>query len=267
MILYVIPMPIKHSILLLTLLLTYSLMLSANEADLSLNETASENYYQTPNKNTVLILKETATFFKNRPLNSFFVSKLQWATDLEKKIKKDLSFYNVLSKEITETVSSKALETISKAIESEKPKVVVIALGENDGLFSKTIKEIRQYLAAIIKTAENNNATVVLVGNRLPLHYGLQYTNNFVQMYAELAELYDLAYVPKDKISYTYPLFLYSYSPIPAQTLPLEDKSSDKIWQEVDKIISREKKNSARLPGYYRYPDFVLEAYQQALYQ
>jgi len=260
-------MPIKYSILLLTSLLTFSFILPANEVDPNPNKAASESYYHAPNNNTVLILKEKATFFKNLPVNSIFVSKLQWAIDLEKKIKKDLSFYNVLSKEITETVSSKALETISKAIESEKPKVVVIALGENDGLFSKTIKEIRQYLAAIIKTAENSNATVVLVGNRLPLHYGVQYTNNFVKMYAELAELYDLAYVPKDKISYTYPLFLYSYSPIPLQTLPKEDKSGDKIWQEVDKIISREKQDSARLPGYYRYPDFVLEVYQQASYQ
>ncbi len=86
-------------------------------------------------------------------------------------------------------------------------------------------------------------------------------------MYAELAELYDLAYVPKDKISYTYPLFLYSYSPIPLQNMPLKDNSSNKIWQEVDKIITREKQNSATLPDYYRYPDFVLRAFQQAYYQ
>jgi len=260
-------MPTKFIILLFLTLQVFSLTLTANEATPQANKESSKNYYQSLNKNTILILKEASTFIKQHPINSLFVGNTQWSTDLEAKIKKDLSFYQVVSTEITETVSSKALETISKAIESEKPKVVVIALGENDGLFSKTVKEIRQYLAAIIKTAENSNATVVLVGNRLPLHYGIQYTNNFVKMYAELAKLYDLAYVPKDKISYTYPLFLYSYSPIPLQALPLKDKSSDKIWQEVDKIISRDKQNSARLPGYYRYPDFVLDAYQQASYQ
>jgi hypothetical protein len=251
-------MPIKHAIVLLTCLLTFSITLPANELNQTPVTATSQSYYHSPNKNTILILKETTTLFKTHPMNVFFMSNLTWSTELENKIKKDLSIYQVISKEITETVSSKALETISKVLDSEKPKVVIIALGENDGLFSKTVKEIKQYLAAIIKTAEQNNATVVLVGNRLPLHYGFQYTNNFVKMYAELAELYDLAYVPKDKISYTYPLFLHTYSPFPLQPTPAIDKSVDKIWQEVDKIITQKKLNNTRLPTYYRYPDFVV---------
>jgi hypothetical protein len=243
-----------------------SFTISANEADI--NKAASESYYHSVNQNTILILKEKTNYFKKRPVNSFFVGNLKWSSDLETKIKKDLSFYQVVSKEINETVSSKALKTISKLIDSNKPKVVVVSLGENDGLFSKTVKEIRQYLAAIIKTAQNSNAKVILVGNSLPLHYGLEYSNNFVKMYAELAEQFDIAYVPEDKISYTYPLFFYSYNPFPVQdplqsTLQVKRKSSEKIWNEVDKIITQEKQNNAKLPEFYRYPEFLLGAYHR----
>ena len=244
----------------------FSFTAFANEIDI--NKTESENYYHSVNQNTILILKEKTNYFKKRPVDSFFVGNLKWSTDLETKIKKDLSFYKVVSNEITETVSSKALKTISKLIDSNKPKLVVIALGENDGLFSKTVKEIRQYLAAIIKTAQNSNAKVVLVGNSLPLHYGLQYTNNFIKMYAELAKQFDIAYVPEDKISYTYPLFFYSYNPFPMQdslhsSFKIQRKSSEKIWNEVDKLISQEKQNSAKLPEFYRYPEFLLGAYHR----
>ncbi|MFK5984272.1 MAG: hypothetical protein QM479_02435 [Pseudomonadota bacterium] len=247
----------KLNILIFIIFLVISFASNAKEIT---EENELQKYYQVSNQNTILILKEKTTYFKRHPLNSLFVGNLKWSTDLESKIKKDLSFYKVISKKISETVSSKALQIVTKVIEDEKPKVIVIALGENDGLFSKTVKEIRQYLAAIIKTAQNSNAKVVLVGNQLPLHYGLQYTNSFVEMYANLAQLYNIAYVPEDKISYTYPLFLYSYSYYNQEKLPAQGKSGDKIWQEVDKIISKEKEkeNNARLPDYYRYPEFLL---------
>ncbi len=223
------------------------------------NEKSEKDFYQVDNKNTILILKEKTNYFKRLPANRFFVDNLKWSTDLESKIKKDLSFYHVVSKEISETVSSKALHTISKVIDKEQPKVVVIALGENDGLFSKTIGEIRQYLAAIINIAQNKKAQVILVGNQLPLHYGLKYTNSFVKIYAQLAQQYDIAFVPEDKISYTYPLFMYSYIAYPYQQ-QIKAKSSDKIWQEIDKIISKEKQDNAKLPNFYRYPNMWLGA-------
>ncbi len=221
-------------------------------------------YFQFNNKNTILILKESdQSYFRKLPLNhATLLSDSLWSSSLEKKIKKDLSFYKVISSDIDETVSSRALKTVFKLIESEKPKVVVIALGENDGLYSKDIDDIKLYLSAIIKLARNHHAKVVLVGNKLPLHYGQQYTNAFVQMYSQLAKSHDIAYVPEDKIAYSYPLFFSAYS---TENTSSKDYS-DKIWQALEKLIAKDKANTlGTLPYFYHLPN--LETSYSLLFQ
>ena len=212
-----------------------------------------KKYFEFHNQNTIVILKEsTQGYFRKMPLNQLYALPPAWSEHLEKKIKQDLSIYQVVSKEIDETVSSKTLRSVSRLIDKEKPQVIVVALGENDGLYSKTIKEIKQFLAAIIRQAQKHQARVVLVGNRLPVHYGVEYTNQFVQMYSDLAKTYKLAYVPEDKIVFSYPVFVNAY-----KQNTLANEYSDKVWSKIEKIIEEEKQKSAALPSFYHLPTAV----------
>ena len=48
----------------------------------------------------------------------------------------------------------------------------------------------------MIDLTQKIDADILLIGNRLPSNYGRQYTTQFFNMYQELAESKNLAYVP-----------------------------------------------------------------------
>ena len=77
-----------------------------------------------------------------------------------------------------------------------RPTIVVLALGANDGLRGLPNANTRKNLDAIIVASRSASARVVLVGVQIPPNYGLEYAQQFREMYADLAGKYKLALVP-----------------------------------------------------------------------
>lgn len=77
-----------------------------------------------------------------------------------------------------------------------RPTIVVLALGANDGLRGLPNADTRKNLEAIIVASRSASARVVLVGVQIPPNYGLEYTQQFREMYADLAGKYKLPLVP-----------------------------------------------------------------------
>jgi len=192
-------------------------------------------------QNNILILKEQSGFYlKQHPANAYIPTDHLWSVTLENKIKKDLPVFQVVSKEIQETASSRALDISRKLFHQYSPDVVIVALGENDGLYSKAINEIKMYLSAIIQMAKNNQAKVILVANQLPIHYGPQYTNDFKKMYVSLAAEYQVAIVLQQQLQIAYPQFYSSYYMIQENAKKEKQMATEKIWPEVEKAIKKE---------------------------
>jgi acyl-CoA thioesterase-1 len=79
---------------------------------------------------------------------------------------------------------------------AQKPAVVVIELGANDGLRGAPTREIEQNLRAIVAKVREGGATPLLLGMRLPPSYGEPYAGEFAALYDRVAEELALAYVP-----------------------------------------------------------------------
>ncbi|MBL8513365.1 MAG: arylesterase [Betaproteobacteria bacterium] len=77
-----------------------------------------------------------------------------------------------------------------------KPKVVVIALGGNDGLRGWPVAETRKNLEAMTREAKAAKATVVLAGMQIPPNYGLDYARDFRDQYAGIAKREKLILIP-----------------------------------------------------------------------
>ena len=78
----------------------------------------------------------------------------------------------------------------------EKPQILIVAFGANDGLRGVPIPQVRANLAKIIETAQARGVAVLLVGmEALPL-YGWQYTIDFHNLWPELAARYKVPLVP-----------------------------------------------------------------------
>jgi acyl-CoA thioesterase I len=77
-----------------------------------------------------------------------------------------------------------------------RPGVVVIELGGNDGLRGGDLKAARDNLDAMVATALQAGARVMLVGIRLPPNYGPGYTRNFDAVFTAVANARKVPLLP-----------------------------------------------------------------------
>ena len=78
----------------------------------------------------------------------------------------------------------------------DRPDLVIVELGANDGLRGIDPNLSRDNLAATLKRLATRRIPVVLTGMRAPPNLGSQYTRAFNAIYPELALTYDVLFYP-----------------------------------------------------------------------
>lgn len=78
----------------------------------------------------------------------------------------------------------------------QKPRIVILALGANDGLRGLSLEEMYSNLKQIIATCRQQNAKVLLAGMKIPPNYGEEYSQAFVDVYLRLAEEFEHSLLP-----------------------------------------------------------------------
>lgn len=81
---------------------------------------------------------------------------------------------------------------------NQEVDVFVLELGANDGLRGVPIAESRRNLQAIIDAVRENNPDVkiIIAGMQMPPNMGREYTQDFSNMFPELAERNDIILIP-----------------------------------------------------------------------
>jgi acyl-CoA thioesterase-1 len=114
---------------------------------------------------------------------------------IQKKLKSAGLPYTVVNQGLSGDTTRGALRRLDRAL-AEKPQIVIVELGVNDGLRGVPVPEIKANLEQIIAAAREQNAEVLLCAmEALPLH-GWQYTIEFHEMYEDLAMKYGVPMVP-----------------------------------------------------------------------
>jgi acyl-CoA thioesterase-1 len=75
-------------------------------------------------------------------------------------------------------------------------RVLIVALGANDGLRGLPVAEMEKNLAAIIERAQSRGIRVLLAGMEAPPNFGPAYTSEFRRVYARLAARYHVTFIP-----------------------------------------------------------------------
>ena len=75
-------------------------------------------------------------------------------------------------------------------------KVLIVALGGNDGLRGLPVAEMKQNLAKIIETARARRITVLLAGIEAPPNYGAEYASSFRDVFRDLAREQRIVFIP-----------------------------------------------------------------------
>ena len=119
-----------------------------------------------------------------------------WVSLLEKRLRDEDFNYKVANASVSGETTTGGANRIAAALETHRPRVVVIELGANDGLRGQNLDVMRRNLETMIDASQRAKAQVLLVGMRLPPNYGMAYTGKFQQTYAELARSKKTALVP-----------------------------------------------------------------------
>lgn len=119
-----------------------------------------------------------------------------WVTLLRERLKAESYPYQLINLSTSGDTTSNGLAKLSAAITTHQPIIVIIELGANDGLRGLPIKEIRRNLEEIIQQSQKHRAKVLLLATLLPPNYGSVYLKQFNDVYRDLAEKYQLPWVP-----------------------------------------------------------------------
>jgi acyl-CoA thioesterase I len=82
------------------------------------------------------------------------------------------------------------------SVVAERPAIVLLELGANDGLRGQPVSNAANNLGRIIEAFQSARVPVVLAGITLPPNYGPQYIQSFEAMYRTLAARYKLPLIP-----------------------------------------------------------------------
>ena len=112
-----------------------------------------------------------------------------------KKLKDSGYDYEVVNAGVSGDTSAGGVRRLDWSLEGDV-RVLVLALGANDGLRGLPTDDLKKNLEAMIERAKSRNIPVVLAGMEAPPNNGPEYTREFREVYAELAEEYDVRFVP-----------------------------------------------------------------------
>ena len=103
--------------------------------------------------------------------------------------------YEIVNAGVSGDTSAGGLRRLDWSLEGDV-RVLVLALGANDGLRGLPTAELKKNLKTMLDHAKARNLPVVLAGMEAPPNNGPEYTRAFRQVYTDLAQEYRVRFVP-----------------------------------------------------------------------
>jgi len=103
--------------------------------------------------------------------------------------------YRVINAGVSGETTAGGLRRVPWVLKN-KPEIVILELGANDGLRGMRLEETKANLEQIIQHVQRSGARIILAGMKLPPNYGKDYIAGFERIFPELADQYHLPLIP-----------------------------------------------------------------------
>jgi acyl-CoA thioesterase-1 len=114
---------------------------------------------------------------------------------LQQRIDEDGYHYQVINAGVSGDTTARAMRRYRQALDGDV-RILIVALGANDGLRGVAVERLTSNLSTIIEEAQHRGIAVLLIGmDALPVH-GWPYSVAFHRAYDELAERYHVPLIP-----------------------------------------------------------------------
>jgi acyl-CoA thioesterase-1 len=103
--------------------------------------------------------------------------------------------FEVVNAGVSGDTTAGGLRRLDWALEGDV-RILVVALGANDGLRGLPVDQMKRNLAEIIVGAGRRGVAVLLAGMEAPPNYGEEYTRDYREAFRALAREHNVAFVP-----------------------------------------------------------------------
>jgi acyl-CoA thioesterase I len=103
--------------------------------------------------------------------------------------------YEIVNAGVSGDTSAGGVRRLAWSLEGDV-KLLIVALGANDGLRGLPTSDLKKNLASVLDQARSKNIPVVLAGMEAPPNNGPDYTREFRSVYTELAKEYQVRFIP-----------------------------------------------------------------------
>lgn len=156
---------------------------------------------------------------------------------IEQRLRESGHAYEVVNAGVSGDTSAGGLRRLEWSLDGNV-QVLVVALGGNDGLRGLPPGQLRENLARIVETAQARRIDVILAGMEAPPNFGGTYTQQFRDVYREVAERYGVPLIP---------FFLEGVAGVPSlnqsdgihPNREGQRRIADTIWQTLRPVIER----------------------------
>jgi acyl-CoA thioesterase I len=114
---------------------------------------------------------------------------------LGRKLKEHGYDWEVVNAGVSGDTSGDGRQRVGWALEGDV-RVLIIALGANDGLRGLPVAQMKENLQTIIDRARQRGIPVLLAGMEAPPNYGLEYTREFRAAFSDLARRNKIEFIP-----------------------------------------------------------------------
>jgi acyl-CoA thioesterase-1 len=114
---------------------------------------------------------------------------------LQTKLDEDGYAFEVVNAGVSGDTSAGGLRRLDWALEGDV-RILILALGANDGLRGLSVDEMKQNLSTIIQRAKEKNIVVILTGMEAPPNYGPEYVQAYRRVFPDIASKEHVLLIP-----------------------------------------------------------------------
>lgn len=119
-----------------------------------------------------------------------------WARQLDERLRTLDHPARLINASISGDTTAGGLARLEALLQSEKPDLVLIELGGNDGLRGLNINAMKSNLVEMIRLSRQYHANLVLIGIKIPPNYGSRYRDRFEQTFVEVSTQENVPLLP-----------------------------------------------------------------------
>jgi acyl-CoA thioesterase-1 len=139
----------------------------------------------------VLILGDSLSAAHNIPIDQ------GWTQLFSTNIRASFAQTSVINASISGETTFGGLQRLPDLLRQQQPSHLIIELGGNDGLRGLGFDQSTDNLRLMVRQADAQGVTVLLIGVRMPPNFGAAYNDRFQQIFDKVNAEFDIHYLPR----------------------------------------------------------------------